>query len=163
MVDTSLMIELVKQSIPLYPFGFGLSYTRFGLSNLRINSATASIGGEVSVQIDVTNMGDRAGDEVVQVYTHQYVTSVTRPLKELKGFQRVTVGPHETKTVTFCLKVNQFGFYDQDQNFVVEPGKVDVMVGRSSQDLPCAGEFEIVGTKTDTQATKVFFSDSHAE
>jgi beta-glucosidase len=91
------------------------------------------------------------------------VTSVTRPLKELKGFQRVTVEPHQTKTVTFCLKVNQFGFYDEAQNFVVEPGKVEVMVGTSSQDLPCSGEFEIVGTKTDIQASKVFFSELHSE
>ncbi len=148
---------------PLYPFGYGLSYTQFELSNLRIDATSAPIGGQVNVQIDVTNTGDRAGDEVVQLYTHQYVTSVTRPLKELKGFHRVTIEPHHTKTVTFCLKVNQFGFYDVDLNFVAEPGKVDVMVGTSSQDLPCAGEFEIVGTKTDVQATKVFFSESSSE
>ncbi|MEP6984069.1 MAG: glycoside hydrolase family 3 N-terminal domain-containing protein [Chloroflexota bacterium] len=153
--------DYVETSVkPLYPFGFGLSYTQFEFSNLRIDSASAPIGGEVAVHVDVTNVGDRAGDEVVQLYTHQYVTSVTRPVKELKGFQRVTIESHQTKTVTFCLKVNQFGFYDQAQNFVVEPGKVDVMVGNSSQDIPCSGEFEILGTKTDIHASKVFFSES---
>jgi beta-glucosidase len=147
-------------SKPLYPFGFGLSYTQFEFSNLRIDPASAPIGGEVHIHVDVTNTGERGGDEVVQVYTHQYVTSVTRPLKELKGFKRVTIEPHQTKTVTFCLKINQFGFYDQAQNFVVEPGKVQVMVGNSSQNILCTGEFEILGTKTDIQAVKVFFSES---
>ncbi len=148
-------------SKPLYPFGYGLSYTEFEFSNLRIDSMSAPIGGEVAVRVDVTNVGERSGDEVVQLYTHQYATSVTRPSMELKGFHRVTVEPHQTKTVTFCLKVNQFGFYDQAQNFVVEPGKVEVMIGNSSQNIPCTGEFEILGTKTEIHATKVFFSESH--
>jgi beta-glucosidase len=148
-------------SKPLYPFGYGLSYTQFEFSNLRIDPATAPIGGEVAVHIDVTNVGERSGDEVVQLYTHQYATSITRPIKELKGFQRVTVEPHQTKTVTFCLKVNQFGFHDEAQDFVVEPGKVDVMIGNSSQDITCTGEFEIIGAKTEIHATKVFFSESH--
>jgi beta-glucosidase len=148
-------------SKPLYPFGFGLSYTQFEFSNLRIDSASAPVGGEITVHVDVTNTGERSGDEVVQVYTHQYTTSVTRPIKELKGFQRVTIEPHQTKTVTFCLKVNQFGFHDLELNFVVEPGKVEVMVGNSSQDIQCVGEFEILGAKTEIHDTKVFFSESH--
>jgi len=143
----------------LYPFGFGLSYTEFEFSNLRIDSPSASIGGEIAVRVDVTNIGERAGDEVVQLYTHQYTSSVTHPVKELKGFQRVTIEPQQTRTITFCLKVNQFGFYDQAQNFVIEPGAVEVMVGSSSQDIHCTGQFDIVGIKTDIYATKAFFSD----
>ena len=150
-------------SKPLYPFGFGLSYTQFEFSNLRLDSATAPIGGEITVQVDVTNEGERSGDEVVQLYCRHPNSLVSRPLKELKGFQRVTIEPHQTKTVTFSLKVNQFGFYDQAQNFVVEPGKVEVMVGNSSQDILCTGAFEILGAKTDIHASKVFFSESHLE
>ncbi|MBI1281511.1 MAG: beta-glucosidase [Anaerolineaceae bacterium] len=148
---------------PLYPFGFGLSYTQFEFSNLQINPAAAVIGGEVRVRVDVTNTGERSGDEVVQLYTRQNATSVTRPVKELKGFQRVTIAPKETKTVTFGLKVNQLGFYDQAQNCVIESGKIVIMVGNSSQDIACEGEFEIVGTKTDITANKVFFSDSYVK
>lgn len=147
-------------SKPLYPFGFGLSYTQFELNNLRTDSLTAPIGGEINIQVDVTNIGERTGDEVVQLYTRQNATSVTRPVKELKGFQRVTIEPHQTKTVSFCLKVNQLGFYDQAQQLVIEPGKIEIMVGNSSQDIACAGEFEILGAKTEIHASKVFFSDS---
>ncbi len=147
-------------SKPLFPFGFGLSYTQFKFSNLRTDSAAAPVGGDVTIQVDVTNIGDRTGDEVVQLYTRQNATSVTRPVKELRGFQRVTIEPYQTKAVSFCLKVNQLGFYDQAHNFVIEPGKIEIMVGNSSQDIACGGEFEILGTKTDIHASKVFFSES---
>lgn len=147
-------------SKPMYPFGYGLSYTRFELSNLQISSASAPIGGEVAVSVDVANVGERSGDEVVQLYIHQYATLLTRPVKELKGFNRVTLEAGQKKTVTFQLKVNQLGFNDQSDHYVVEPGKVEVMVGNSSQDIACKGEFEIVGTKTDVHAGKVFFSES---
>ncbi len=147
-------------SKPLYPFGFGLSYTQFEFSNLRLDEATAPVGGEITVQIDVTNVGERSGDEVVQLYIRQNATTVTRPVKELKGFQRVTIEPQQMQTVSFCLKINQLGFYDQAQKFVVEPGKVEIMVGNSSQDIPCTGEFEILGSKTEIHASKVFFSES---
>ncbi len=146
-------------SKPLYPFGYGLSYTQFEIGNLRFDSNRVTVDGTVHVQVDVTNVGERSGDEVVQLYIRQDATSVTRPSKELKGFQRVTVDPKQTKTVTFSLKVNQLGFYDQAYKFVVEPGKVKVMVGNSSQNLPCVGEFEIVGAKTEIHGSKVFFSD----
>ncbi len=147
-------------SKPLYPFGFGLSYTQFEFSNLRTDSSSAPVGGEINIQIDVTNVGERTGDEVVQLYTRQNATTVTRPVKELRGFQRVTVEPHQTKTVSFCLKVNQLGFYDQAHQLVIEPGKVEIMVGNSSQDIACGDEFEILGAKTEIHASKVFFSDS---
>jgi len=154
-VDTS--------SKPLFPFGFGLSYTQFEFNNLRTDSASAPIGGGINIQVDVTNVGERSGDEVVQLYTRQNATSVTRPVKELKGFQRVTIDPHQTKTVSFSLKVNQLGFYDQAHRLVIEPGKIQILVGNSSQDTNCTGEFEILGTKTEIHTGKAFFSQSRVK
>jgi beta-glucosidase len=151
-------VDYVETSVkPLYPFGYGLSYTRFELDNFRVEPLSARAGDTVTIQVDVTNVGARSGDEVVQLYTHQEVPVVTRPVKELKGFQRVTLEPQQTRTVTFRIPVNQLGFYNLDQQFVVEPGAVDVMVGTSSQDIHCNGSFAIVGEKA-AIAEKVFFS-----
>jgi beta-glucosidase len=145
---------------PLYPFGHGLSYTRFEYGSLNVSPASVHASGQVTVQVDVTNVGERAGDEVVQLYIHQQVNAITRPVKELKAFRRVTIDPGQTTTVTFILPVNQFGFYDRDENFVVEPGSVEIMVGSSSADIHCRGSVEIAGDKTDISASKVFFSQS---
>jgi beta-glucosidase len=146
---------------PLYPFGFGLSYTQFEFSDMRIDAASARSGEAVTIQVDVTNIGDRAGDEVVQLYIHQVVPFVTRPLKELKGFKRVTLEPGQKQTVTFELSVNQLGFYDRDYQFIVQPGTVEVMVGNSSQDIHCKGSFEIAGDQPTPVQEKVFFSRVH--
>jgi beta-glucosidase len=143
---------------PLYPFGYGLSYTQFQFSNLNVAQASAQAGGVVNVQVEVGNIGGRTGDEVVQLYIHQHAQHITRPVKELKGFKRVTLEPGQTKTVTFELAVNQLGFYDEAQNFVVEPGPVEVMVGDSSQSIHCVGSFEIIGEKKDILSAKAFFS-----
>lgn len=151
--------DYVETSVqPLYPFGFGLSYTRFELSNLRIDRTSARAGDEITVQVDVTNVGERTGDEVVQLYTHQQVERITRPLKELKGFRRVTLEPQQTQTVQLTLAVNQLGFYNYDKQFVVEPGQVDIMVGNSSQHIHQSGVVEITGETTDISGSKVFFS-----
>lgn len=143
---------------PQYPFGHGLSYTQFDYGNLQIDASNAQAGGSVTVQIDVTNSGDRAGDEIVQVYTHQFAPKVTRPVKELKAFKRVSLQPGETATVAFILPVNQLGFYDLEYRYIVQPGTVDVMVGSSSQDIRASGTFEIAGQVTDVTANKAFFS-----
>jgi beta-glucosidase len=143
---------------PLYPFGYGLSYTRFEFGNMRIEPVSAGANGHVTISVDVTNVGARAGDEVVQLYTHQNVPLLTRPVKELKGFKRVTVEPGQTRTVTFRLAVNQLGYYDQNKDFVVQPGPVDVMLGSSSEDIHCVGSFMITGEKTNIGSSKVFFS-----
>lgn len=142
---------------PLYPFGFGLSYTRFQIDGLQIEPAAAPAGGSVSISVAVTNTGKRTGDEVVQLYTRQIVSGVTRPVKELKGFKRLTLEPGQTRTVVFQLGVNQLAFYDLNRQFVVAPGKVEIMVGSSSDDIHCAGSFEITGEKTAID-DKVFFS-----
>jgi beta-glucosidase len=143
---------------PLYPFGYGLSYTRFQFNNLRIEPMTAQAGDEVAVELDISNVGDRAGDEVVQLYIHQTVPYVTRPVKELKAFKRVTLESKQTQTIVFSTPINQLGFYDRDLNFVIEPGTVEVMVGSSSQDIHCVGSFVITGEKTDISEHKTFFS-----
>ncbi len=150
-------IDYVETPVsPQFPFGFGLSYTRFSYSNLVISPAQASAGETVRISADIENIGDRAGDEVVQLYTHQYVTGITRPVKELKGFSRVCLQAGEKRTVTFQMAVNQQGFYDRDVQFVVEPGTVSVMVGSSSQDIHLTGTFEITGQRT--PVAKTFFS-----
>ena len=117
---------------PLYPFGFGLSYTAFRLTNLRLNAPSIRPDGQIKVSVDVENIGGRAGDEVVQLYLRDLVASVTRPLKELKGFVRIALKPGEQRRVEFTLASEQLGFYNRDLRFVVEPGEFRVFVGTNS-------------------------------
>jgi beta-glucosidase len=118
---------------PLYPFGYGLSYTTFKLSPPQINQPRISTNGRVSVRAEVENTGNRAGDEVVQLYISRVAASVTRPVRELKGFQRVSLGAGEKKTVEFTLGPEHLGFYNRALQYVVEPGVVRVFVGTSSE------------------------------
>ena len=118
---------------PLYPFGYGLSYTTFSVTNLRLSSTTMDEDGSITAKADVTNTGSRAGDEVVQLYIHDPVASIEQPVRRLRGFQRVTLTPGQTKTVTFRLGRSDVGFYDNSGEFIVEPGQIDVYVGDSSQ------------------------------
>ncbi len=119
---------------PLFSFGYGLSYTTFALDNLRLDRSRIAVGESVCVSIDVTNTGATAGDEVVQLYIRDVVSSVTRPVKELKGFTRVTLDPGETRTVTLDITPDRLAFYDIDMVFRVEPGEFLIMVGSSSRD-----------------------------
>jgi len=123
---------LFSDATPLFPFGFGLSYTTFRYGDVRINPPRMAADTRTEVAVDVTNTGDRAGDEVVQLYVHDRVASVTRPVRELKGFERVTLAPGETKTIRFTLVANALAFLDRGMRRVVEPGTFDVMVGGSS-------------------------------
>ncbi len=135
---------------PLYPFGYGLSYTTFAFSNLRM-SESAQAGESVTIQVDVTNTGTRAGDEVVQIYTHQVVPFITRPVKELKAFQRLSLLAGETKTVLFQLPVNMLAFINQANELVVVPGTIEVMVGSSSVDIYLRSTFLITGELTSVE------------
>jgi beta-glucosidase len=119
---------------PLYPFGHGLSYTTFRLSNLRTGAPRIPASGSIDVSVDVENTGRREGDEVVQLYIRDLIASRVRPLKELKGFRRVTLQPGERRTLTFRLTPAELGFYDEAVRFVVEPGTFKLMAGRSSAD-----------------------------
>ncbi|MDJ0755294.1 MAG: glycoside hydrolase family 3 N-terminal domain-containing protein [Ardenticatenaceae bacterium] len=142
-------------SKPLWPLGFGLSYTTFEFSDLRLDRSSAAAGESVQVNVDVTNTGRRAGEEVVQLYIRDELASVTRPVKELKGFARVALEPGESKTVVFSLPVNLLAFYDRDMRFVVEPGRVQVMIGSSAEHLPLSAHFEVSGERTEIH-DKVF-------
>ncbi len=143
---------------PLFPFGHGLSYTRFEFDNLQIAPSQVGAEGQAQISADVENVGEWKGDEVVQLYVHDVLSSVTRPVKELKGFKRITLEPGEKRTVTFTLAVSQLGFYNRNMEFVVEPGTIEVMIGSSSEDIQLTGEFDIVGETTEVAATKTFFS-----
>lgn len=117
---------------PLFPFGWGLSYTTFKFSNPRLSAASIHPAGETTVSVDVTNTGAREGDEVVQLYIRDRVSSLTRPVKELKGFKRLHLKPGETRTVQLRLGPAELGFYNLEMNWVVEPGTFDIMVGPNS-------------------------------
>jgi beta-glucosidase len=120
---------------PLYPFGFGLSYTSFAIGAPRLSAQTIHPDQSVQVSVDVRNTGARAGDEVVQLYIRDQVSSVTRPVKELRGFERVSLEPGQSKTVTFTLTPQALWFYNADMHRVVEPGDFDIMAGANSAEL----------------------------
>jgi len=136
--------EKTRVQGPLYPFGYGLSYTTFAYSNLKIAPGKPTIAGNVTVTVDVQNTGSRAGDEVVQLYTHDMVSSVTTYEKNLRGFERVSLQPGEKKTLTFTLAPADLSLWDINMHFVVEPGVFKVMIGASSEDIRLTDEFESV-------------------
>jgi beta-xylosidase len=117
---------------PLFPFGFGLSYTTFAYSDLKVNPATIGPGDNAKVSVTVTNTGKRAGDEIVQLYIRDLVSSVTRPIMELKDFKRIPLAPGESKTVEFVITPDKLSFLDLNMKSVVEPGAFNIMVGTSS-------------------------------
>ena len=120
---------------PLYPFGYGLSYTTYQYGELKLDSKTMSPDGQITVTIPVTNTGNRDGIEVVQLYIRDVVGSIARPVKELKGFQRLSLKAGETATATFTIDASKLKFYNYDLKEVVEPGEFDVMVGPNSREL----------------------------
>jgi beta-glucosidase len=117
---------------PLYEFGYGLSYTTFSVGNLRLDRTSVARGGSVKASVDVTNTGTVRGDEVVQLYLHDPVASISQPVRRLRGFERVTLAAGATRTVTFTVDKSDFGFYDNRGRFVVEPGEIDLYAGDSS-------------------------------
>jgi beta-glucosidase len=119
---------------PLYAFGYGLSYTTFKIENPRLTKKRIRTDGATQLVVDVTNTGKRAGSEVVQLYIRDLVSSVTRPIKELKGFRKVQLEPGETTTVTFDITPAELSFFDVNMKYVVEPGDFEIMVGNSSRD-----------------------------
>jgi beta-glucosidase len=120
---------------PLYPFGHGLSYTTFSYTKLGLSSKEIAVGETTRVKVDVVNTGGRAGSEIVQLYVRDQVSTVTRPVKTLKDFRRIHLEPGETRTVEFVLTPEKLALLDQEMQWRVEPGRFDVMVGRSSDRL----------------------------
>lgn len=145
---------------PLWAFGYGLSYTTFRVDNLQLDRETVAAGEYVTVSVEVTNTGSRAGDEVVQLYVRDLAASVTRPVQELKGFRRLHLEAGDSRRITFTLYANQLGFYDRDMRYVLEPGAVQLMVGTSSVDVPLTTTIQVVGETTPIADSRVFFSDS---
>ncbi|NUQ19473.1 MAG: beta-glucosidase [Gemmatimonadaceae bacterium] len=126
---------LFASTQPLFPFGYGLSYTTFAYSSPRLAASSIATTGNTAVAVDVTNTGTRAGDEIVQMYVHARTSSTTRPVLELKGFQRVRLAPGEKRTVTFAVGPEQLSYHGLEMKRVVEPGIFDILVGSSSIDL----------------------------
>ena len=141
-------VDYVAEKVaPLFPFGHGLSYTTFTYSDLQIARTQAAAGEQVDISLRVANSGKTAGDEVVQLYIRDEYASLPRPVKELKGYTRVTLQPGESRKITFHLPVNLLAFYDVDLHLNVEAGRVLVMLGSSSQDIRLNGEFVITGAE----------------
>ena len=123
---------------PLYPFGYGISYTTFDISEPKLSAATIAPDGSLDVSVTVTNTGKVAGDEVVQLYIRDKISTITRPVKELKGFKRVTLEPGASETVTLPIDTSALQFFDRDMKRIVEPGEFDIMVGNSSDNVKTA-------------------------
>jgi beta-glucosidase len=136
---------VTEKVTPLYPFGHGLSYTDFEYRCLTIQPEQVRSGELVDISLDIENIGQVSGEEVVQLYIHDVLACTTRPIKELKGYQRLKLEPGEVRQITFHLDINQLAFYDLDLRLVLEAGQISVMVGSSSQDIRLRGVFEIVG------------------
>ncbi|TCC00309.1 beta-glucosidase [Micromonospora zingiberis] len=138
---------------PLYPFGHGLSYTRFDYANLRLSAATVTAGTEIEVSVELTNSGTRAGEEVVQLYTRQRRSRVKQPLRQLRDFTRVTLGPGECRTVTLRLRTAELGWWDSERGGqVVEDATHTVLVGRSATDVRLIGAVAVRGEAVPTSS-----------
>ncbi len=146
---------------PLWPFGFGLGYTEFEMSNLRVGqSAIATFDGQTTVSVDVTNVGDRPGSEIVQLYVHDEEASVARPTIELRGFRRLPLDPGETRTVEFDVHAQQLAYTAADYRRVIEPGLITVHVGRSADDLPLSASLTLEGPTVELSLRHHFLTAS---
>jgi beta-glucosidase len=123
---------------PLFPFGFGLSYTTFEIGTPHLSAPRIGIDGSVTVSVDVRNTGAVEGDEVVQLYVRDVISSITRPVKELKAFRRVTLKPGAVTTVDFTLNREAFAFWNEQMQYAVEPGEFHILTGPNSADLKSA-------------------------
>jgi len=132
------------KGVPLYPFGHGLSYTHFSYGNLKLSARTIAAAGKVEISFDLKNTGSQVGSEVAQLYTHQLKSTVIQPFKSLRGFERVTLQPGESKNIRFTLPAQQLAFYDvRTKTFVVEPGTFAILVASSSEDIRLKTELRI--------------------
>jgi len=135
---------LAEETSPLYPFGYGLSYTDFEYADLTIKQNEINEGGYVELSFNLKNIGKFEAEEIVQLYIRDMVSSVTRPIKELKGFQKVGLKPGRTETVKFKLSTDDLKFYNQQMAYVVEPGEFKIMIGASSEDIRLEGMISVV-------------------
>lgn len=152
-----------SETSALFPFGHGLSYTDFSYKDVKIDGSNAKAGGDVRISFTLTNTGKVAGTETVQLYIHDKVASLTRPVKELKGFKRVTLAPGKSAQVSFDVPINLLGFYDTRMRYIVEPGTMEVMLGSSSEDIRLQSAFDISGKTTDVSKNKAFLTTAQAK
>ena len=148
---------------PLFPFGYGLSYTSFEISGYECNKKSVEADGELRIAVSVKNTGIIKGDETVQLYTSFHNTGVVRPVQELKGFKRITLLPGEEKKIIFNLSMRQLGYYDAQMDFSVEPGTLHVMIGNMSGNYPIKETVEIVGEKKIVKDRRVYTCPVHVE
>ncbi|MFT3677872.1 MAG: fibronectin type III-like domain-contianing protein [Chitinophagaceae bacterium] len=120
---------------PLYPFGFGLSYTQFSYSDVKLSTSSPRGNQTITASVTVTNIGQAEGKEVVQLYLRDMVGSVTRPVQELKGFQKISLKAGESKTISFTITTETLKFYNYDLKYVWEPGEFEIMIGGNSRDV----------------------------
>jgi beta-glucosidase len=146
-------------NLPLWPFGYGLTYTSFRLGEPRLDTATIGPTGSVTLRVDVTNTGSRSGTEVVQLYLRDVEASVTRPVRQLCGFARVELLPGQTRTVAFEVFADQLAFTGVDGRLRVEPGRIDLMLGRSSADIDHTVSVEVTGDVRVLEQRERFLSD----
>jgi len=145
---------------PRYYFGYGLSYTTFEYTNLRVNKTEFAPTDMLEISADIKNTGDMIGNEVVQLYICDKCSSIVRPVKELAGFKRIQLEPGEKKTVTFMIKISQFSFLDSEMNWKVEAGDMDIMVGASSEDIRLQGSFKICSDLNIDGKSRGFFAEA---
>ncbi|MFN8520258.1 MAG: glycoside hydrolase family 3 C-terminal domain-containing protein, partial [Chloroflexota bacterium] len=150
-------------NLPLWPFGFGLSYSRFEIADLTLDRTELATDGTLVARARVTNVGEVAADEVVQLYVRGIDGSVTRPVRQLRGFQRVHLAPGETGHVTFRLHAELFAFSGVDRQVSVEPGRQRILVGSSSADIACEAEVRIVGDRRILRDRQGYLAEVHVE
>jgi beta-glucosidase len=124
---------------PLFPFGYGLSYTTFQYSEIKLSNNSMTQTDKITASVEVKNTGNFDGEEVVQLYIHDKVGITARPVKELKGFEKIMLKKGESKTVSFTISVNDLKFYDNNLNYIAEPGEFELMIGTNSEDLKKVG------------------------
>jgi beta-glucosidase len=130
---------------------------------MHLNKTRLKAGEAVEIGVTVTNSGARAGDEVVQLYINDPVASVTQPVKMLRGFKRVSLAPQQSARVTFTLSANQLGFYDRNMDYVLEPGKINLMLGSSSMDIRLKSELNIVGEVANISRSKAYLTPARVD
>jgi len=155
----SFRTYVYQPTSPAYPFGHGLSYTEFEYDGLEIRPQQVHHESQVVVTCGVTNTGERAGDEVPQLYVRDRVSSVVRPMKELKGFRRITLSPGDRKKLTFNVPIDLLAFHDRAMRLVVEPGEFEVMIGSSSEDIRLEGRFELAEDRLIEPASRRFATE----
>jgi beta-glucosidase len=149
---------------PLWPFGFGRSYTSFVIDHLQVDRSVLETTGDAStIRVDVTNTGSRPGDEVVQLYVRDEEATVARPVRELRGFRRLHLAPGECRTVAFHLSTEQLCYVGADLRRVVEPGRVSLQVGNSSVDLPLTAELLLRGPVVELVERRHYLTESTLE